>query len=130
MKIKVLALITIIASVFVSGCKEAPLPPIVVGPDNGSDRIEAPAPIQAINQFIKLGMEDAYLWYNTLPDIDIRYEFDSFDYFDKLLYEEDKWSYVTDDRQALENSFHGIEKTYGSSLAFGRFTNTNSLFYS
>ncbi|HCE57997.1 MAG TPA: peptidase S41, partial [Prolixibacteraceae bacterium] len=54
-------------------------------------------------------MEDVYLWYNTLPTIDINYEFDSEAYFEKLLNSEDKWSFVTDDIEALEGSFEGKE---------------------
>lgn len=73
-------------------------------------------------------MEDVYLWYAQLPSIDIRYEFDPMTYFDKLLYTDDKWSFVTDDVQALENSFEGIEKSYGYSLAFGRFSDTQTIF--
>jgi len=63
-------------------------------------------------------MDDVYLWYKELPDIDIRYEFDPKAYFDKLLYIDDKWSFVTDDVQALENSFEGVEKSYGWGLSF------------
>jgi C-terminal processing protease CtpA/Prc len=68
-------------------------------------------------------MTDLYLWYDKLPDIDIRYETNSKDYFHKLLYSEDKWSYITDDITAFEQSLQGVEKTYGYSLAFGAFVN-------
>ena len=81
----------------------------------------APALTRKINSFIKGVMTDVYLWYDRLPDIDIMYEFNSIAYFQKLLYSEDKWSFITDDITALENSFEGIEKTFGYSLAFGRF---------
>lgn len=112
----------LLAALFVvSSCKKDPIPT----PD---EKEEAPALVQKVNKFIKDGMEDVYLWYNELPSIDIRYEFDSKEYFDKLLYTEDKWSFLTDDIQALENSFSGIEESYGWSLAFGRFSNTNNIF--
>jgi carboxyl-terminal processing protease len=88
---------------------------------------EAPLITQKINEFIKLSM-DVYLWEQYLPNIDIRYEFDSKEYFDKLLYSEDKWSFITDDIEALEASFQGVETTFGYSLAFGRFSNTETLF--
>jgi len=102
-------------------------------PDPVTDKTKAPATTIAVNEFIEAVMNDVYLWYNEVPAIDVRYEFDSKAYFDKLLYSEDKWSWVTDDVQALENSFQGIEKSYGWSLAFGRFTDqsgtpTGSLF--
>lgn len=101
---------------FLWSCKEDPVPP------------EAPELTKKINRFIKTVMEDVYLWYKELPSIDIRYEFDPMAYFDKLLYSEDKWSFITDDAQALENSFQGIEKSYGWSLAFGRFSDTQTIF--
>lgn len=84
---------------------------------------KAPELTRRINTFIKDAMSDVYLWYKELPSIDVNYEFDTKAYFKKLLVSEDKWSMVTDDIQALENSFQGIEKAYGYSLAFGRFSN-------
>jgi len=107
------------------GCEDEPLPEIE--PDEPEPK-EAPELTQKINSFIEFVMEDVYLWNEEMPDIDIRYEFDSKDYFDKLLYEEDKWSFVTEDMDEWVNSLQGIEKSYGWSLAFGRFQNTNTIF--
>jgi len=89
-----------------------------------STLVEAPVLTQKVNKFIYDAMSDVYLWYDKMPDIDYKYENDSKVYFDKLLYTDDKWSFITDDVQALENSFQGIEKTYGWSLAFGEFSNS------
>ena len=89
---------------------------------------EAPLLTQKVNDFILDSMEDVYLWENYLPEIDNNYEFDSKEYFHKLLYEEDKWSFITDDIEALEASFAGVETTFGYSLAFGRFSKTGTLF--
>lgn len=106
-------------------CREAPLP----SPEPPeANREQAPALTQKINDFIQLVMEDIYLWYKEIPDIDIRYEFDPKAYFEKLLYVEDRWSFITDDVEALENSFEGVETTFGYSLAFGRFSNTGDIF--
>jgi C-terminal processing protease CtpA/Prc len=91
-------------------------------------REEAPELTQKVNEFIETAMNDVYLWYQEIPDIDIRYEFDSEKYFEKLLYEEDKWSFITDDIESLENSLEGIEKSFGYSLAFGQFSNTGTIF--
>ena len=91
-------------------------------------REEAPELTQKVNEFIETAMNDVYLWYQEIPDIDIRYEFDSEKYFEKLLYEEDKWSFVTDDIESFENSLEGIEKSFGYSLAFGQFSNTGTIF--
>lgn len=114
--IKLLFLLFIAAGLAV-GCGEEPIP-----------EPEAPELTQKVNKFMKEAMDDYYLWYKYLPDIDYRYEFDSKAYFDKLLYEKDKWSYATDDVEALENSFEGKEESYGWSLAFGKFENTGDLF--
>ena len=81
-----------------------------------------------INNFIKLAMEDVYLWYKEMPAIDVKYELDSKAYFKKLLYTDDKWSYITEDVTAWENSLQGKETTYGYSLTFGKFSNTGNVF--
>ena len=105
---------------FVTGCKEEPLPE--------PEKQEAPELTQKINGFIEAAMNDIYLWNEQVPDIDIRYEFDPEDYFEKLLYEEDRWSYITDDVEALQGSFEGREESFGYSLAFGTFSNTGAYF--
>ena len=81
----------------------------------------APLLTRKINTFIKDVMSDVYYWNNTLPTIDVDYEFDSKDYFDKLLNKEDKWSFISDNITEVEDSFEGIETTFGYSLAFGNF---------
>ncbi|MFV0592259.1 MAG: S41 family peptidase [Draconibacterium sp.] len=81
-----------------------------------------------VNKFIKDAMSDIYLWYDQLPNIDYTKQPDPKQYFNSLLYEDDKWSYITDDVDALENSFQGIETSFGWSLAFGTFTNTGNWF--
>lgn len=121
---RILLLFVLFISVLI-GCKDEPLPPIE--PEVPAKE-EAPALTKKINGFIEFVMEDVYLWNEELPDIDIKYEFDSKDYFEKLLYTEDKWSFVTEDIDAWVNSLQGIEKSYGWSLAFGRFSNTNTIF--
>lgn len=123
-----LYLLLVLVVAFLSGCKDDPIPEPDPNEETEVEKEEAPELTQKVNQFIEDVMTDVYLWYNQIPDIDIRYEFDSKEYFDKLLYEEDVWSYVTDDIQALENSFEGKETSFGYSLAFGRFSNTNDIF--
>ncbi|MGM0621164.1 MAG: S41 family peptidase [Bacteroidota bacterium] len=120
-------LITAVAA----GCKEDPIPDPGNGGENGNDnneKQEAPELTQKINGFIEAAMNDIYLWYDKIPEIDIRYEFDPETYFEKLIYSEDNWSYITDDVDALRNSFEGKEKSFGYSLAFGTFSNTGDYF--
>lgn len=81
-----------------------------------------------VNKFITKGMEMYYLWSDEMAEINFMYEKDSKAYFEKLLFSEDKWSFITDDIEALENSFEGIEKSFGYSLAFGEFSNTKTYF--
>ncbi len=116
----------LILAAVISGCKEEPLPEPEV--EDKTEKEEAPVLTQKVNQFIEDVMTDIYLWNEEVPDIDIRYEFDSQEYFNKLLFEEDKWSYITEDIEKLEDSFQGIETSFGYSLAFGRFSNTNNIF--
>lgn len=92
---------------------------------------EASELTQKINKFIKTGMDEFYLWNDEMPDIDYKYELNSEEYFDKLLFVDDKekhWSFITEDIEALLASFAGIETGYGWSLGRGEFTNTGTLF--
>jgi len=107
------------------GCEDEPLPPVE---QEVPEKEQAPALTQKINEFVEFVMEDVYLWNEELPNIDIKYEFDTKEYFDKLLFEEDKWSFVTEDMDEWVNSLQGIEKSYGWSLAFGTFSNTGTYF--
>ena len=113
-------LLMIILGGILMSCQEDPIPEVEIEEElEDTAKEEAPELTQKVNNFIKVAMEDIYLWYKELPSIDTRYEFDSKEYFDKLLYSEDKWSFVTDDIQTFENSLQGIETTYGYSLSFG-----------
>lgn len=120
-KLKKLLFLMVLALGILCSCGEDDLNP-------NPDLDEAPALTQKVNLFMKDAMNIYYLWNTKLPEIDYKYEADSKEYFNKLLYTEDKWSFSTDDIQALQNSFQGIEKSYGWSLAFGRFANTNNVF--
>ncbi|WP_163323926.1 S41 family peptidase [Draconibacterium mangrovi] len=115
---KTTLLLFVAVAVFTACSKDDPTPE---GP-------EASEYTKKVNKFIYEAMNDVYFWYDKLPDIDYNYETDSKAYFEKLLYTDDKWSYITDDVDALEASFEGTEKTYGWSLAFGRFSNTGNIF--
>jgi C-terminal processing protease CtpA/Prc len=117
------AFLMVLFSGMMIGCDD-PVPE----PDPDSLKPKAPAATIKVNEFIQAVMTDVYLWYKMVPDIDVRYEFDSKAYFDKLKYTEDKWSWVTDDAKKLEDSFQGKETSYGWSLAFGKFSDTKTIF--
>jgi len=114
-KFWLIALLALALSVM--GCKKDP------EPEPEPQKEMAPLLTRKINTFIKDVMDDVYLWYKDMPFIDVNYEFDSKAYFKKLLVKEDKWSFVTDNIKEVEDSYQGIEKAYGYSLAFGRFSN-------
>lgn len=97
--------------------------------DGGGDR-EASASVQRVNKFIYTYFDAAYLWNTEIPrNIDIRYETNSFDYFDKLVYSpDDRWSYLTDKAEALFENYEGVETTFGYDLRLGEFTNTHTYF--
>ncbi len=83
-----------------------------------------------INTFIHETMQEVYLWTDKMPNINYEQESDPKAYFKKLLYTaEDKWSYITDDYNNLENSLNGKETTYGYSLAFGAFNNAPDTYF-
>jgi len=71
-----------------------------------------------VNKFISETMQEVYLWENSMPNINYKNESDPFVYFNKLLYTEDKWSFLTDDYEGLMGSLSGQETTYGYSLKF------------
>ncbi len=111
---KFLVLLIFIIGIFI-GCQK-------------EDQGTASAYTKKVNLFMKDAMEIYYLWNDKLPDIDYKNENDSKEYFEKLLYKDDRWSFTTDDIDALESSFEGIETSHGWSLAFGTFTNTGNVF--
>lgn len=115
---KLTLLVFVFSLAFLNGCREKdPIDPV--------DE-KAPELTRKVNDFIYTIMDDIYLWYDKMPDIDYDYEFDSKEYFEKLLYSEDKWSYITDDIDAMEASFEGTEESFGYSLTFGRFVDNNN----
>ena len=93
-------------------------------------REEAPAITQQVNKYMLELMEEVYLWEEHIPDtLDVRYEFDEFEFFEKLCYHtQDRWSFITDDVQTLLEGGEGVETTFGYSLAFGTFSNTGNYF--
>lgn len=123
-----LPLLLVLAMVVMMSCeKEDPKPNPNPDPDPNPGN-DIPELTIKVNKFINDAMSDIYLWNKEMPDIDLNNEKDSKEYFNKLLFEDDRWSFATDDIVALENSFQGKEKSYGWSLAFGRFSNTGNIF--
>ncbi|MDG5800902.1 S41 family peptidase [Marinilabiliaceae bacterium ANBcel2] len=66
--------------------------------------------IKEINEFIHSNMNFGYYWNKEMPDIDYTLESNPFDYFDKLLYNSDRWSYITDDVVSLFEFQSGVAR--------------------
>jgi carboxyl-terminal processing protease len=93
------------------------------------DDLKAPREIREINEFIWENMDIYYFWRDKMPrNIQRDQEQDSKRFFEKLIYRDDIWSIITDDRDELENRLQGIEKTMGYSLKLYRLGETNRVF--
>ncbi|WP_320112398.1 S41 family peptidase [Draconibacterium orientale] len=115
--VKTTLLFFVAVAVFTACSKDDPTPE---GP-------EASEYTKKVNRFIKAAMDDRYFWNEDMPDLNYNYETDSKEYFYKLLDEDDKFSWITDDVQALLASFEGNEKSFGWSLAFYNVTDIGKL---
>ncbi|MFZ5939976.1 MAG: S41 family peptidase [Bacteroidota bacterium] len=79
-----------------------------------------PTETQIITNWIWDGMNEVYLWEDQIPKYNPDKETDPEAFFYKLLYVDDSWSWITDDYEALVNSFNGIELSTGIYPQFGR----------
>lgn len=89
--------------------------------NNGSD---LPKDILILNNWIWDGMNEVYLWEAYIPDLNWREEPDPEAFFYKLLYEEDRNSWIVDDYDELMAMFDGVETTTGMSVRPYIYTNT------
>jgi C-terminal processing protease CtpA/Prc len=98
------AAILLFICISVNSCKD----------DNDDETI--PSETIAVNKFINDGMKQIYLWNTSMPIISYTHESDSEAYFYKLLNKTyDRWSYITDDYEALVNALNGIQTDFGYS---------------
>jgi len=74
---------------------------------------------QIISNWIWDVMREIYLWSDQLPNSDPDEVTDPEAFFYDLLYVDDYWSWITDDYEALVNSFNGIEVSTGIYPVFG-----------
>jgi C-terminal processing protease CtpA/Prc len=114
----VLVLLAIL--VFISSCREDEITDVAPTPDDET---------LAINDFIWQNLNEVYLWEDFIPqNIDRKKEFDSKEYFEKLLYKPlDRWSFITEDYEALINSFKGIEESFGHHFKLFRLPDSNDV---
>ena len=74
-------------------------------------------------------MKDGYLGNTLIPsNIDTSKEENPNTLIEKLIYHNlDKWTYVSDNSESVMDDFNGISTTFGYSLSFRRFTNSNNV---
>ena len=122
----------------ITGCeKEVPR-----NDDNGDDPVETP---NRISTFIYSGLKDVYLWYDKVTKLGDSYFANNDEYFNYLnafgsFYEElfydllyqygtiDKWSWIVDDWEELENSFSGISKSMGYDFRLVQIAGSDDIF--
>jgi len=101
--------------------------------EKDEDGVEPKQPVSGetlkVNNFIYEDVIDYYLWTSTInPNkFDPKYEPDSYEFFEKLLYKpDDRWSTLTDDAQAFHNLLDGVSTSFGYELIWGRFVNSTA----
>jgi len=95
-----------------------------------------------VEQFVYKGMNDIYLYKANMPSLDNDYFADDYDrdvflsefgspeiLFEELTYDQDRFSFITDDYNKLEKSFKGLNSsTAGMGFGLGAITGTNNVF--
>lgn len=96
--------------------------------DDDDDDVDIPGTVLATNKWIKENMELYYYWNDELPGIDQTRESDPEKYFQRLLYKDDKWSWITDDYTSLQAGYDGEPVTMGYDPTFYTFSDGKSVF--
>jgi C-terminal processing protease CtpA/Prc len=101
-------------------CEKEPDP----DPDPDPDP-ELPEEILILNEWIWEGMNEVYLWEQFIPTINYTQEPDPKAFFNKLLYEDDRDSWITEDYDALIASFQGVQLSNGMAAQPGLINNND-----
>lgn len=88
-----------------------------------------PEEIRILNNWIWEGMNDLYLWEEFLPNLNPDFEEDPEAFFYKLLYKDDRDSWITDDYEELLASFEGVELATGMSVSAWLYGDQNIFFF-
>lgn len=143
MKMNYLPLWTAIlfAFIFTSCSKEEEIDEQNLAPDNPVEKTAELADFE-VEDFIYSGLNEIYLYKADVPVLADNYFdndseksdfFESFGtpekLFEKLLSSQDRFSFLTDDYKALEDSFNGISSsTAGMKFGLGRISGSNNIF--
>ncbi len=123
---KSIVLFAIIAGLimFLPYCKKD-----VPDPDDGDTTDIITEATKYINNWIWDVMNEVYLWNTSISQsLDPDLEPDPENFFEKLLYSKDRFSWITDDYSGLMDQYYGVATSTGYSPAFGRFSNTEGVF--
>ncbi|MBN1388119.1 MAG: hypothetical protein JW965_06705 [Bacteroidales bacterium] len=133
---KIILLLSLISLLGTSACEKD------IPPENNEPVVEDP---DEISLFIYEGLKDVYLWYDKVDKLKSGY-FDTTDdfytylnnfgtdyesLFYDLLYQYgtiDKWSWIVDDWEELENSFAGISTSMGYDFRLVQIGQTSDIF--
>jgi carboxyl-terminal processing protease len=100
-------------------------------PDKPADPITRPSTNQSllkVKEWIKEEMDVFYFWNEEMPDLLPSSVREPEDYFYRLLYKDDRFSWITDDAEKLMQEMEGIIASQGFSPSFGHFNNSNGIF--
>ncbi|MFO7756159.1 MAG: S41 family peptidase [Bacteroidales bacterium] len=131
-----LTLFTVIALTMLSACEKD------IPTDDKEPVVEKP---DKISEFVYEGLQDVYLWYDKVDKLGNDYFATTDDYYSylngfetdyeslfyDLLYQYgtiDKWSWIVDDWEELENSFAGISKSMGYDFRLVRLSESDDVF--
>ena len=123
---KFIFLIIIISGLIISlpECKKD-LP----NPDDGDTTAIITEATKYVNNWIWDIMNEVYLWNTYIPQsLEPDKEPDPENFFKKLLYTKDRFSWIDDDYKGLMDQYYGVAKSTGYSPAFGKFSNTDGVF--
>lgn len=93
--------------------------------DDDDHDVQIPAETIATNKWIHDDMGSYYFWTDQLPDVDYKKESNPEEYFDKLIYKDDPWSWITDDYASLAADYDGVPVTMGYDPTFYYYDNTS-----
>lgn len=100
--LKAILMIVTMALFFFTSCNEGP---------------DLPDETLVLNNWIWEGMNDAYLWEQYLPSLNPNTEPDPESFFYKLLYKDDRDSWIDQDYEELAAMFDGVQLTTGMSVS-------------
>ncbi len=82
----------------------------------------------ATNRWIQEVMEEIYLWEEEIPDgLDPTAYSDPQDFFEKFIYEDDKWSWLSDDYDETVNLYSGVSTTSGLEYSLALLSDESSV---